>query len=624
MKSINCTTILQICLLLIGGLLLTCSWRVNAQSSFSLIDIGSNNLADATSSLTIINGFSEGLELVGDRSYMAAFDNNLKVKKESPIIQNIIILDPPEILNGPPIQSVAESGSEFIFSVTADGTEPLSYQWLKDGNAIFGATGPTYVISTVDETDSGFYTVHVSNAIGSVESDPYLLFVYFNAPEILLEPVNQSLETGTKAIFTVVADGTAPLSYQWSKDGNAIFGATDSSYVIPSVDDADSGFYTVRVSNAAGAEDSSPVQLLLVSSASILDIQRLSNLNLLTVSSFLPERVIEIWRSPDLDQWDLVQNYSAPSGEAFSLGVADLDRQYFFRVVQSLPHSKTSGLPVARLDFEVSLDDNVTLSMAWIEPGTFLMGSPQTPYEDGRWNDEVEHQVTLSRGFWLGKYEVTQGEWESLMGSNPSYFKNAGTQAPVENISWADTQEFINKLNEQERNAGRLPIGYEYRLPTEAQWEYACRAGTRRATYCTEPWMILGSRNAPSLDPIAWYGGNSGVGYSGAWDISNFEETQYSYQKAGTHPVGEKEPNAWGLYDMLGNVFERCDDFLVNYPQNPVTDPIGASRLLKDRNVRGASWYDSVRRSRAAYRGTFPDNYRGADVGFRLALRPEQ
>ena len=147
------------------------------------------------------------------------------------------------------------------------------------------------------------------------------------------------------------------------------------------------------------------------------------------------------------------------------------------------------------------------MEFAWIPAGKFEMGSPEG--EAGPDGDERQHEVTLSQGFWMGRYEVTQGEWEAVMGSNPSYFHVCGSRCPVEFVSWDEVQEFIRSLNARE--SGR---GYRYRLPTEAEWEYAARAGSMGATPEGEL-RILGERNVPVLDGQAWYGGNSGVSYEG-------------------------------------------------------------------------------------------------------------
>jgi len=234
--------------------------------------------------------------------------------------------------------------------------------------------------------------------------------------------------------------------------------------------------------------------------------------------------------------------------------------------------------------WSVGLPGDVVLEMAWIAPGAFTMGSPAS--ERGRTEDEgPQTQVTLTKGFWLGKYDVTQGQYEALMGTNPSYFKAAGKDAPVEQVSWYDAMAFCQKLTERERAAGRLPDGYTFTLPTEAQWEYACRAGT------TGPY-------AGDLDGMAWYSTNSG---------------------GTTHPVSTKQPNAWGLYNMHGNVWEWCSDWYKPYPGGSVTDPAGpASGAV--RVLRGGSWCYPAANCRSAQRSRADPDIRHVDLGFRVAL----
>ena len=183
-------------------------------------------------------------------------------------------------------------------------------------------------------------------------------------------------------------------------------------------------------------------------------------------------------------------------------------------------------------------------------------------------------------------------------------------------MNWDDAQEFLKKMN---ASVPGLGLG----LPTEAQWEYACRAGTRDATYAG-PMQILGDNNAPVLDAIAWYGGNSGVGFEldNGYDSSSWSGKQYNHNRAGTHPVGLKKPNEWGLYDMLGNVWEWCADDKRTYTAKPVTDPVGpldsASRAL-----RGGSWLSYARCVRAANRFAIPRENRSNYIGFRCAsVRP--
>ena len=244
-----------------------------------------------------------------------------------------------------------------------------------------------------------------------------------------------------------------------------------------------------------------------------------------------------------------------------------------------------------------------------IPAGSFVMGSPEG--EEGRDDYERQHEVTISQGFYIGKYEVTQGEWEAVMGRNHSDFKACGSRCPVENVSWDEVQEFIGRLNDLGSESG-----YAYRLPTEAEWEYAARAGTVGATPEGEL-RILGESNAPVLDGQAWYGGNSGVSYEGGFDCSDWGERQYESELCGTHPVGQKRANGWGLHDMLGNVWEWTADWDGAYPGGPVTDPTGPS-MGSRRVVRGGGWHTHARYVRSAYRSLYSPGSRYAGIGFRL------
>jgi formylglycine-generating enzyme required for sulfatase activity len=255
-----------------------------------------------------------------------------------------------------------------------------------------------------------------------------------------------------------------------------------------------------------------------------------------------------------------------------------------------------------------ALTNNLGMKFVYIKPGSFMMGSPSS--ESGRDNDETQHRVTLTEGFYLQTTEVTQGQWERVMGSNPSHFKNCGSDCPVEKVSWNDVQTFIQKLNQMEGTG-------KYRLPTEAEWEYACRAGSMTAIY-TGSLVILGKNNGPALDPIAWYGGNSCVNYGGGYDCSGWDDKQYQCSKCGTQQVGRKKPNSWGLYDMHGNVWEWCQDWYGDYPSGSMTDPEGPSSGAYRVN-RGGSWSDVARGCRSAIRFWYEPGYRRSLLGFRLA-----
>lgn len=250
--------------------------------------------------------------------------------------------------------------------------------------------------------------------------------------------------------------------------------------------------------------------------------------------------------------------------------------------------------------------------MRWIAPGRFVMGSPDD--EPGRYDWEgPRHEVTISRGFWLGETPVTQALWEAVMGDNPSGFRSP--DRPVEQVRWDDCQPFMRALDE------RFPAadGEIFRLPTEAEWEHACRAGTSTATYAG-PIEILGANNAPILDDIAWYPGNSGVDFDldDGHDSSGWKEKQHEHQRAGTRRVALKEPNAWGLHDMLGNVWEWCEDGQRTYDSEPQRDPLGPMLAGVDRVYRGGSWAGGPGGVRAAFRLPSPPGNRYSSRGLRL------
>ena len=216
-----------------------------------------------------------------------------------------------------------------------------------------------------------------------------------------------------------------------------------------------------------------------------------------------------------------------------------------------------------------------------IQPGSFIMGSPED--ENYRWDDETQHKVTITKPFYMQSTSVTQEQWQSVMESNPSYFK--GENLPVEQISWNDVQEFIQRLNQRDEGV--------YRLPTEAEWEYCCRAGSQSAFYFGD--------NEAELDDYAWYEKNS---------------------NGQTHPVGQKKPNAWGLYDMHGNVYEWCQNWYDDYPSKVVCDPQGPPKGVY-RVYRGGGWYLEARYARSAFRNGYSPDFRYSALGFRLVKEVE-
>ena len=308
-------------------------------------------------------------------------------------------------------------------------------------------------------------------------------------------------------------------------------------------------------------------------------------------------------------------------------------------------------------EFTINDPYSLHMTMKWCPAGRFTMGSAIT--EEGRYDNERQHEVTLTKGFWMGQTEVTQGQWKKIMGGetivdlvrkglrdDTRYDFSGGKKTlrdvwglsrdgdpmnrcgdlnddvPVYNVSWNEAVELCRRLTQRERAEGRIPDGYEYRLPTEAEWEYACRAGTTESLPNGRNIRILGKKNAPALDDIAWNGGNSSRGFDGRGvDTSGWPEKQYSGGWAFAREVKGKQPNNWGLYDMIGNVWEWCGDWYEDYPYGSATDPTGAATGMF-RVSRGGGWDSDVRLCRAARRGGFSPGIRNNNLGFRVALAP--
>jgi formylglycine-generating enzyme required for sulfatase activity len=242
----------------------------------------------------------------------------------------------------------------------------------------------------------------------------------------------------------------------------------------------------------------------------------------------------------------------------------------------------------------VDLNATVAMDMIWCPPGTFTMGSPTT--EAGRQADrEDEHNVSLTKGFYLGKYEVTQVQYEAVIGTNPSEFNATGNgNRPVEKVTWTEAVAFCTQLTTQEQAAGRLPAGWAYVLPTESQWEYACRAGTTTR--------------------FSW-------GDSITITNANYSSSGYSQ----TRDVGQYAANPWGFFDMSGNVWEwTADWYQAAYPSgNPVIDPTGPASG-SNRVGRGGSWNNGGADMRSAERNSYNTSHRSYGIGFRVSLQKSQ
>lgn len=264
-----------------------------------------------------------------------------------------------------------------------------------------------------------------------------------------------------------------------------------------------------------------------------------------------------------------------------------------FATGQPAPSSGKEGAPTI-------LTNSIGMEFVLIQAGSFTMGSPGDDAQAAR-DERPAHRVTLSRSFYLGRHEVTQAQWEAVMGSNPYDEKNRsnnfyglpGMAARIRHpdhpvtASWLDAQEFIRRLNARED-------GEHYRLPTEAEWEYAARAGTST--------IYFFGNDDQLLSRYAWYGED--------------------FDSGGTHPVGKKQPNPWGLYDIHCNVWEWVQDWYdpQYYANSPEADPPGPASG-RQRVVRGGSWHHSATSWRPAFRRNYPPEYRGVSVGLRLVLQ---
>jgi formylglycine-generating enzyme required for sulfatase activity len=563
--------------------------------------------------------------------------------------------DPPVVQSPPtisvqPVSQTRTVGEAVALTVQASGSGVLFYSWQKNGmpvlniDGVSGASGPTLSFASIQTSQAGDYSVVVSNLVGSVVSA--IAQVTINPPKVTPTIVGQpqpvTAQTGQMAVFTVVATGTEPLAYQWKRNGVNLPGATASTLTINQPQSSDAGDYSVEVSNSVGSVSSAPAKLTvdggpvsnaaqavavirggLVASITITDGSigytkepnvtmsggdgtgatakafiengrvvaivilssgsgytvaptvtidapsksvglRIELIPKLTVEGPVGQNALVEWATELIGPWTAWSNVVVGAEGTVLVDLTPGSERRFYRAV-------ADPRPVGPTGF------------VWVPPGSFVMGSPVSePYQGG---DEIQHPVTLTQGFWLSDHEVTQGEYQSVMGINPSRF-TGDSNRPVEMVDWNMAVGYCQKLTERERAAGRITAQQAYRLPTEAEWEYAARAGTTGQRY-------------GELDAIAWWSGNSG---------------------GQTHPVKQMGANAWGLHDMIGNVWEWCSDWYGPYPTGSVTDPTGPSSG-PGRVLRGGCWLSSAAtRVRSAGRHALGPNSRADELSFRPAL----
>ena len=348
-----------------------------------------------------------------------------------------------------------------------------------------------------------------------------------------------------------------------------------------------------------------------------------------------------------------------PTPEEYAEEYAEADIERMVRNVLREPDTGVCDLARKTGEPFTMEEDNAAIRMLWCAPGKASLGSPDS--EEGRFANETQRVVTLTKGFWLSQTEVTQGQWQRLMGQtildltrislseNATYEQKAANgevnvdytsplivnvndppqkwcgkvdeKMPVYHVNWNQAMEFCRKLTEREKQRGHLPSDYEYRLPTEAEWEYACRAGSQTVLPGGRTMEIFGENNAPGLGRYAWYGGNSSWNYRDVgFSTLDWREKQYPGGRAAPRTVATREANDWGFHDMLGNVIEWCYDWYGAAGAASVTDPYGPD-YGTCHVVKGGSWKMPARFCRPAYRDGFAPGV-GNFIGFRVALAP--
>ena len=561
--------------------------------------------------------------------------------------------DPPVVQSPPtisvqPVSQTRTVGEAVALTVQASGSGVLSYSWRKNGvpvlnvGGVSGANGPTLSFAAVQLSQAGGYSVVVSNLVGAAVSSVATLTVNpaTVGPTIVGQPQPVTVPVGQMAVFTVVATGTQPLAYQWRRNGGNLPGATASTLTINKPQASDAGDYSVVVSNSVGSVLSAPAKLTVEGGSVSTAAQAVAVIRGGLVASItITDGGLGYTKEPTvtmsggggtgatakafIENGRVVAIVILGSGSGYTGAptvTIDAPSKSVGLRIELIPKLTVEG-PVgqtARVEWAAQLsgpwttwtnvvvgpEGTVLVDLAtgvtgrlyravedsksvgpsgfvWIPPGTFVMGSPVG--EEGREPDEVQHTVTLTKGFWMSDHEVTQSEYKALMDYNPSQNRGNDDNWPVEQLSWNEAMLYCQKLTERERAASRITWQQEYRLPTEAEWEYAARAGT------------VGPRYG-ELDAIAWYAGSI----------------------ARTYPVKGKTPNGFGLYDMLGNVFELCLDGYRQYSTDNVTDPIGPVSSWKA--ARGGSGIVAANWARAASRFKIPDTYRSGNIGFRPVL----
>ncbi|MBN1129947.1 MAG: immunoglobulin domain-containing protein [Chitinispirillaceae bacterium] len=561
-----------------------------------------NNISGATSAtLTIAS-----VQPADAGSYTAVAANGIGSSTSNAAVLTVNYA--PSITTQPVSQTI-NAGSPVTFTVAATGNPAPTYQWKKGGTNITGATSASLSITSTVSGDAGSYTVVVTNSVNTVTSNAAVLTVNY-APSITTQPESKTVDSGAAVTFTVVASGVPAPTYQWKKDGTNIEGATSASYTITSTVPADAGSYTVAVTNSVTTVTSNPAVLTVnyaprITTQPVSQSVRIGRSATFTVAAAGVPAPTYQWKKDGAD-------IPGATGAGYTIACAwVVDTGAYTVDVMNILDTVTSTAVTFTLD---TTSWFTTDNLIAIPAGDFFMGDS--------FEVDTVHKVTVS-AFKISNTHVTQGEYEAVMGLNPSEH-TGDPHLPVQYVTWFDAVLYCNaksKLMNKDTiysytsitgtpgngcsDLGGLAVNFTktgYRLPTEAEYEYACRAGTTSDYYWGMEYPPLTTADTLVIDSHAVWNHNSN---GHPW------------------PVGSKIANPWQLYDMVGLVQHWINDWYESpFLSTDQTDPTGPETGTV-RVDRGGSFspYSQVTKMQTFHRdGGYEPDDRSGTLGFRVVL----